>query len=120
MGDDKDQHYSDIAERLVALYDEPFGSKKRGRFRISMKLIRTLFEKRRVWPQEMESLRRALYEQGYILIDLETYCVVVSLQTFANYRRVNDTSVRADHSEQPATTRRQEDGDAVVEQSGHA
>jgi len=89
------QQYSEIAKRLVALYDEPFGGKERGRFRISMKLVRTLFGARRVWPEEMEALRRALYEEGYILIDLESYCVVVSLQTFANYRRVNDSSVAA-------------------------
>lgn len=93
MPDCQDQPYPDVVERLVALYEEPFGGKKRGRFRISMKLLRNLCGQRRVWPEQMEAIRRALYERGYLLVDMETYCVVVGHQTFASYRRVNEAGL---------------------------
>lgn len=84
-----------IAERLVALYDRPFGGKPRGRYRISMKLLCRLFEQRRIWPDQIEALRRALYGRGYLLVDLETFFVVVSEATFASYRRVNEEGIGA-------------------------
>lgn len=97
---------SDIAaatDQLVALYDRPFGGKLRGRFRISMKLMRNLLGRRRLWPEDIEEIRRALYERGYLLIDLETFFVVISQQTFASYRRVNDMAVtRQTAAEVPA------------------
>ena len=86
----RDQLYLDVVERLVALYERPFGGKARGRYRVSMKLMRGLFGQRRVWPEQIEAIRRGLYDRGYLLVDMESYCVVVSHQTFASYRRVND------------------------------
>jgi hypothetical protein len=84
-----------IVDRLVDLYDRPFGGKPRGRFRISMKLMGRLFRQRRVWPDQVEALRRALYDRGFLLVDLGTYFVVVSEQTFASYRRVNEEGIAA-------------------------
>jgi hypothetical protein len=81
---------SEIAERLAALYDQPFGGKRRGRYRVSMKLLCGLFGRQRIWPEQVVALQRALYERGYALVDLEAYFVVVSHNTFTNYRRVND------------------------------
>ena len=89
----QDQTYVEAVDRLVSLYEEPFGGKKRGRFRISMKLLRSLCGHRRVWPEQMEAIGRALYERGYLLVDMETYCVVVSQQTFISYRRVNEAGL---------------------------
>ncbi len=86
----QDQLYLTVVERLVALYERPFGGKRRGRYRISMKLMRSLLGQRRVWLEQMEAIRRGLYDRGYLLVDMETYCVVVSHQTFSSYRRVND------------------------------
>ncbi len=88
-----EQGYEAVIERLVALYEQPFGGKKRGRYRISMKVMCRIFEQRRVWPEQREAIRRGLYERGYLLVDLETYFVVVSLQTFVSYRRVNEAGV---------------------------
>ena len=87
--------YADVRARLVALYEHPFAGKQRGRYRISMKLMRQLMGVRRIWPEQVEELRRSLYEMGYLLIDLETYFIVVSQQTFASYRRVNETVIAA-------------------------
>ena len=86
----QDQLYSEVVERLVALYERPFGGKRRGRYRISMKLMRSLLGQRRVWPEQLEAVQRGLYDRGYLLVDMETYCIIVSQQTFASYRRVND------------------------------
>ncbi len=82
-----------LAGRLVALYNQPFGGKPRGRYRISMKLLNQFLQCRRLWPDQIESLRRELYERGFQLIDMETYFVVVSHQTFTGYRRVNRASL---------------------------
>ena len=95
LRDSDEQGYEAVVERLAALYEQPFGGKKRGRYRISMKLMCRIFKQRRVWPEQCEALRRGLYERGYLLVDLETYFVVVSLQTFANYRRVNEAGADA-------------------------
>ena len=93
MSGDVDIDYEDVRARLVALYEHPFAGKPRGRYRISMKLMRQLMGVRRLWPEQIEALRRSLYEMGYLLIDLETYFIVVSQQTFASYRRVNESVI---------------------------
>lgn len=95
MRESRELSCADMAERLVALYEQPFGSKRRGRYRISMKLVRSLIGRRRIWPEQIEALRRELYELGYLLLDLETYFVVVSQQTFVSYRRVNEAGLNA-------------------------
>ena len=91
----RDQMCDDVVDRLIALYEETFGGKQRGRYRISMKLMCRFFEQRRLWPEQIEALRRCLYERGSILVDLETYFAIVSQQTFVSYRRVNETAIAA-------------------------
>lgn len=78
-----------VAANLAALYERPFGGKQRGRFRIPVKLVQSMLDQRRIWPDQIEAVRRALYELGYVLHDMETYWVVVSIKTFVSYRRVN-------------------------------
>jgi hypothetical protein len=81
------------ADQLAALYEQPFGGKVRGRYRVSMKLLRQVLGCRRVYPEVFQALSRALYERGYVLIDLENYFVVLSQRTFGGYRRVNDAAL---------------------------
>jgi len=88
-----DHAYAGVVERLVTLYDHPFGGKPRGRYRVSMKLMCRLLNQRRVWPEQIEAIRRGLYETGYVLVDLENYFVVVSQRTFSSYRRLNEASI---------------------------
>lgn len=78
---------------LIELYDQPFGGKARGRFRVSMKLLGELLGQRRIWPDELEAIGRSLYQRGYVSIDMESYLVVLSQKTFTNYRRVNEAAV---------------------------
>ena len=77
------------ADRLAELYGNSFGGKPSGRYRIPAKLVRQLMGRRRIYTEDIENLRRALYERGYVLIDLDTYFAVVSISTFTNYRRAN-------------------------------
>ena len=95
MADNSDPTTANVVDRLVALYERPFGGKRRGRYRVSMKLLCGLFDQRRVWPEQIEAIRRGLYQRGYLLVDLETYFAVVSQQTFVSYRRVNEASLTA-------------------------
>lgn len=84
------------AERLAELYVQEFGGKQSGRYRISTKHVRALLGRRRVYEDDVESLRRALFERGFVLLDLDTFFVVLSAKTFVNYRRVNDEILEAD------------------------
>lgn len=78
---------------LIDLYDQPFGGKERGRFRVSMKLLAQLLGQRRVWPEEMEAIARTLYQRGFICIDMESFVVILSQKTFTNYRRANEAAI---------------------------
>ncbi len=81
--------YGKVAQRLAALYEVAFGGKERGRFRISMKLMREITGRRRLYEDDIRAIWRELLELGYVLIDMETYFCVLHQRTLANYRRVN-------------------------------
>lgn len=79
-----------VADRLCALYDQPFGGKGSGRYRISTKLVRTLAERRRLYESDVRELSHAMLERGYVLVDMDSFFVVLSANTFTNYRRANE------------------------------
>ncbi len=79
-----------VAERLCELYGRPFGGKDRGRFRIAAKLVRSLAGRQRLYENDIRELTRAMLERGYVLIDMDGFFVVLSANTFTNYRRAND------------------------------
>ena len=58
------------AERLAELYDQDFGGKANGRYRIPEKIVRRIARRRRLYETEIRALSVALYELGYVLIDL--------------------------------------------------
>jgi len=82
-----------VAERLADLCDQRFGGKDRGRFRISMKHLRALAGRKRIPVGLVSKISEELFELGYVLIDLETYFIVMSQATFRSYRRVSDSCV---------------------------
>jgi hypothetical protein len=82
-----------VAERLAELYANPFGGKRSGRYRIARKLICSLAGRRRLYEDDVRALTRALLEKGYVLIDLDSYFVVMGTNTFVNYRRANEDSI---------------------------
>jgi hypothetical protein len=79
-----------IARELARLYEVSFGGKQRGRYRISAKHLQKLARRRRLYPEQVRDIGRALVELGFVLLDLETYFVVLSQKTFSSYRRVNE------------------------------
>lgn len=84
-----------IAERLAAFYLQRFGGKDRGRYRISMKQMRVLTDRKRVPADVVGQIGEELFELGYVLIDLETFFVVLAQGTFRSYRRVSDSCLSA-------------------------
>jgi hypothetical protein len=84
-----------VAERIAALYEVLFGGKDRGRYRFSMKQMRALTGRKRVPPGIIRKIGEEVFERGYVLIDLETYFVVLAQATFRSYRRVSDGCLSA-------------------------
>jgi len=78
------------AKRLAEMYAEEFGGKPSGRYRIARKLLAELVGQRRLYAEDVIALTRALLEQGFILIDMESFFVVMSANAFVNYRRAGN------------------------------
>lgn len=79
-----------IADKLAALYEKRFGGKNGGRYRISAKILRDVAERKRLYEEDVQALSRALLQRGYVLIDMDTFLVVMSANSFVNYRRANE------------------------------
>ena len=79
-----------VAQKLAGLYENPFGGKDRGKYRLSARHLRQLCGRRRLYADDLAQLSRALIEEGFVLIDLDNFYVVVSANAFVNYRRAND------------------------------
>ncbi len=77
-----------VADRLADLYGQEFGGKPSGRYRIPQKLLRELCGRRRLYEEDVTALTRALLEKGYVLIDMDSFFVIMSANSFVNYRRV--------------------------------
>jgi len=80
------------AKRLAEMYTEEFGGKPSGRYRISRKLLAELVGRRRLYAEDVTVLTRALLEKNFVLIDMESFFVVMSANAFVNYRRVGKGS----------------------------
>jgi len=84
----------ETSAELTRLYQMQFGGKETGRYRIAGKLVRRLADRRRLYEDDIRDLTRAMLERGFILIDMETFFVVMSANTFVNYRRANEDCIR--------------------------
>lgn len=82
-----------VAEWLAGFYDRKFGGKDRGRFRISMKHMKLLTQRRRIPAEIVRKIGEELFELGFVLIDLETFFVILPQRSFRSYRRVSDSCV---------------------------
>ncbi|MGA9436145.1 MAG: hypothetical protein WBV62_18095 [Roseobacter sp.] len=79
-----------LADKLAGLYAEQFGGKSSGRYRVAAKAIRDAAGRRRLYEDDVRDLTRAMFERGYVLIDMDSFFVVMSAKSFVNYRRAND------------------------------
>ena len=91
--DDSSAYLAATADRLTALYEESFGGKESGRYRIPMKLLRELAGRHRLYEDDIRFLSRELLERGHVLIDMESFFVVMSANAFVNYRRVGEDKI---------------------------
>lgn len=89
MNSSSSREINKLAQQLAELYEHSFGGKNRGRYRISAKLLSSLIGRKRLYDDEIIEIQRALYESGYVLINLDTYFSVLSAGTVSSYRRVN-------------------------------
>ena len=81
---------SRLADRLVKLYEVPFGGKTSGRYRIAAKTLRQAAGRRRFYEEDIRLLQRVLFEKGYVLIDMDAFFVMLSANAFVNTRRANE------------------------------
>lgn len=82
------------ADRLAALYSQAFGGKKGGRYRLPAKLLQRLLDRKRLYEDDIRALMRALLERGFVLVDMDSFYVVLSANSFVNYRRVNEEALK--------------------------
>lgn len=76
------------AEKLADLYTQEFGGKPSGRYRIPEKLLKELMGRKRLYSEDKMAISRELFELGFVLIDMDSFFVVMSSNAFVNYRRV--------------------------------
>ena len=83
----------DVACKLAEFYEQPFGGKPNGRFRVSPKNLRRLSQRRRLSDEFVKILAEEMFELGYVFNDMETFYVITSSRTFTNYRRLADALI---------------------------
>lgn len=94
-----------VAGRLAELYEQKFGGKERGRYRFSMKQLRALTRRQRVPAGIIRNIGEEVFELGYVLIDMETYFVMLAQSTFRSYRRMSDGCLPAKAASAGSSTR---------------
>lgn len=85
------------ADQMAELYKKRFGGKDSGRYRISVKTLRQSAKQRRLYEDDIRALSREMLERGFVLIDMDTFFVVMSANSFVNYRRANEQSLGQIH-----------------------
>lgn len=88
---------SDTADQLAQLYEKKFGGKESGRYRMAAKTLRQFAKRKRLYEADVQALARELLERGFVLIDMDTFFVVVSANSFVNYRRASEQSLGQVH-----------------------
>jgi hypothetical protein len=83
-----------VADRLAALYEKKFGGKDKGRYRIPARLLRKAAGRSRLYEDDVRMLSRAMQEKGFVLIDMDSFFVVLSANSFVNYRRANEDMLK--------------------------
>lgn len=81
--------YAEAATHLAALYTKSFGGKANGRYRMSAKQMKELLGRKRLYADDVALLTRAALEEGMVLIDMDSFFVVMAANSFVNYRRLS-------------------------------
>ena len=83
----------EIATLLAELHGHEFGGARAGKYRISRKFLRQLAGRRRLTPEFIHEIGDELFEQGFVIADLETFFAVLHQRLFNSYRRVTSAAV---------------------------
>ncbi len=86
---------AEVAECLARLYESRFAGRPQGKFRISRKLLRSLARRRKLPERFLAAVAEALFERGFVLVDLESHFAVLDQRLFNSYRRVNPGALDA-------------------------
>lgn len=93
-------NFEAAARQLTSLYGKSFGGKSNGRYRLSAKQLRELLGRKRLYEDDIEQLTRAALEAGLVLVNMDSFFVVLSANTFVNYRRVSGEALLTAMSEE--------------------
>src|SRR5262245_54249883 len=77
-----------IAKSLSQIYQETFGGKDRGRYKISRRNLRLLSGRKRLEDTTTAKIMESLYNLGFIMVDLGDDFAVVEEGVMLNYRPV--------------------------------
>ena len=82
-----------VAAMLELLYDQRFGGKENGRFRISRKFLREIARRQRISDDFLDELADELFELGFVLINAETFLAVLNQRLLNGYRRATKAAI---------------------------
>jgi len=77
-----------VVEIFKKIYDEEFGGRKRGRFRISRELVRKISGRKRLDSRFIEQVTEEGYEQDLIIINREDFFNVIEDRVMDSHRKV--------------------------------
>lgn len=78
----------EVVASLAKIYEQEFGGKERGRFKIARSSLRRLTGNKRLHDKALSDIADAAFDAGYVLIDLGDYFAVVEEAVMLNYRPV--------------------------------
>lgn len=78
----------EVVAALEKIYEQEFGGKERGRFKIARASLRRLTGSKRLDDNVLRDIVNAAFDAGYVLIDLGDYFAVVEEAVMLNYRPV--------------------------------
>ena len=81
------------AEILISLHGEAFGGKPAGRYQLSRKSMRQVLGRRHLPSEVIQALADELFEEGYLLLDLETHFAILEQRNVNHYRRVTTAAL---------------------------
>lgn len=79
---------AEMVEVLRDIYEETFGGKERGRYRLTHSQFRKLSGRKRLEEGVTNRIINAALEAGFIIIDLGDYFCIVEESVMLNYRPV--------------------------------
>jgi hypothetical protein len=102
----KNRKVGEIVQTLKKIYEETFGGKDRGRYKITRPNLRKLCGLSRLEETTIKRIVDAALEEGFVLIEVGDYFCMVEESVMLNYRPVpknvgrkylpNESSSRSD------------------------